>query len=197
MFTVALTGGIASGKSTVERLFAALGVEILDADLIAREVVAPGSEGLARIVETFGTSALAADGTLDRKAMRERVFADAHARRTLESVIHPRVRATLKSRAQAAGGPYVMLVIPLLVESGDYAWVDRVLVVDVPRETQIERLIARDGISREQAEAMLDAQASREQRLAAADDVIDNRADPESLKAVVELLHRRYLQLAG
>lgn len=197
MYTVALTGGIASGKSTVERLFAALGVEILDADLIAREVVAPGSEGLARIVDAFGASALAADGTLDRKAMRERVFADAQARRTLESIIHPRVRATLKSRAQAAGGPYVMLVIPLFVESGDYAWVDRVLVVDVPRETQIERLIARDGISREQAEAMLDAQASREQRLAAADDVIDNRADPDSLKAAVELLHRRYLQLAG
>lgn len=197
MYTVALTGGIASGKSTAERLFAALGVEILDADLIAREVVAPGSEGLARIVEAFGTSALTADGTLDRKAMRERVFADAPARRTLESIIHPRVRATLKSRAQAAGGPYVMLVIPLFVESGDYAWVDRVLVVDVPRETQIERLIARDGISREQAEAMLDAQATREQRLAAADDVIDNRADPDSLKAAVELLHRRYLQLAG
>lgn len=197
MYTVALTGGIASGKSTVERLFAALGVEILDADLIAREVVAPGSEGLARIVEAFGTSALTADGTLDRKAMRERVFADAPARRTLESIIHPRVRATLKSRAQAAGGPYVMLVIPLFVESGDYAWVDRVLVVDVPRETQIDRLIARDGISREQAEAMLDAQATREQRLAAADDVIDNRADPDSLKAAVELLHRRYLQLAG
>ncbi|TAH46578.1 MAG: dephospho-CoA kinase [Gammaproteobacteria bacterium] len=197
MYTVALTGGIASGKSTAERLFAALGVEILDADLIAREVVAPGSEGLARIVEAFGTSALTADGTLDRKAMRERVFADAPARRTLESIIHPRVRATLKSRAQAAGGPYVMLVIPLFVESGDYAWVDRVLVVDVPRETQIDRLIARDGISREQAEAMLDAQATREQRLAAADDVIDNRADPDSLKAAVELLHRRYLQLAG
>lgn len=197
MFTVALTGGVASGKSTVERLFASRGIEIIDADHVAREVVAAGTAGLADIVEVFGTDVLSADGSLDRRAMRERVFADERARRQLEAIIHPRVREVLRQRASEVHSAYGMLVIPLLVESGDYAWVNRVLVVDVPREVQRERLLKRDGISRELAEAMLDAQASREQRLAVADDVIDNSADLESLDAAVERLHRRYLQLAG
>lgn len=197
MFTVALTGGVASGKSTVERLFASRGIEIIDADHVAREVVAAGTAGLADIVEVFGTDVLSADGSLDRRAMRERVFADERARRQLEAIIHPRVREVLRQRASEVRSAYGMLVIPLLVESGDYAWVNRVLVVDVPREVQRERLLKRDGISRELAEAMLDAQASREQRLGVADDVIDNSADLESLDAAVERLHRRYLQLAG
>lgn len=197
MFTVALTGGVASGKSTVERLFASRGIEIVDADHVAREVVAAGTAGLADIVEVFGTDVLSADGSLDRRAMRERVFADERARRQLEAIIHPRVREVLRQRASEVHSAYGMLVIPLLVESGDYAWVNRVLVVDVPREVQRERLLKRDGISRELAEAMLDAQASREQRLAVADDVIDNSADLESLDDAVERLHRRYLQLAG
>ena len=197
MFTVALTGGVASGKSTVERLFASRGIEIVDADHVAREVVAAGTAGLADIVEIFGTDVLSADGSLDRRAMRERVFADERARRQLEAIIHPRVREVLRQRASEVRSAYGMLVIPLLVESGDYAWVNRVLVVDVPREVQRERLLKRDGISRELAEAMLDAQASREQRLGVADDVIDNSADLESLDAAVERLHRRYLQLAG
>lgn len=197
MFTVALTGGVASGKSTVERLFASRGIEIIDADHVAREVVAAGTAGLADIVEIFGTDVLSADGSLDRRAMRERVFADERARRQLEAIIHPRVREVLRQRASEVHSAYGMLVIPLLVESGDYAWVNRVLVVDVPREVQRERLLKRDGISRELAEAMLNAQASREQRLAVADDVIDNSADLESLDAAVERLHRRYLQLAG
>lgn len=197
MFTVALTGGVASGKSTVERLFASRGIEIVDADHVAREVVAAGTAGLADIVEIFGTDVLSADGSLDRRAMRERVFADERARRQLEAIIHPRVREVLRQRASEVHSAYGMLVIPLLVESGDYAWVNRVLVVDVPREVQRERLLKRDGISRELAEAMLNAQASREQRLAVADDVIDNSADLESLDAAVERLHRRYLQLAG
>lgn len=197
MFTVALTGGVASGKSTVERLFASRGIEIIDADHVAREVVAAGTAGLADIVEVFGTDVLSADGSLDRRAMRERVFADERARRQLEAIIHPRVREVLRQRASEVRSAYGMLVIPLLVESGDYAWVNRVLVVDVPREVQRERLLKRDGISRELAEAMLDAQASREQRLAVADDVIDNSADLESLDDAVERLHRRYLQLAG
>ncbi|HQV73651.1 MAG: dephospho-CoA kinase [Dokdonella sp.] len=197
MFTVALTGGVASGKSTVERLFASRGIEIIDADHVAREVVAAGTAGLADIVEVFGTDVLSADGSLDRRAMRERVFADERARRQLEAIIHPRVREVLRQRASEVHSAYGMLVIPLLVESGDYAWVNRVLVVDVPREVQRERLLKRDGISRELAEAMLDAQASREQRLAVADDVIDNSADLESLDDAVERLHRRYLQLAG
>ena len=197
MFTVALTGGVASGKSTVERLFASRGIEIIDADHVAREVVAAGTAGLADIVEVFGTDVLSADGSLDRRAMRERVFADERARRQLEAIIHPRVREVLRQRASEVHSAYGMLVIPLLVESGDYAWVNRVLVVDVPREVQRERLLKRDGISRELAEAMLNAQASREQRLGVADDVIDNSADLESLDDAVERLHRRYLQLAG
>jgi dephospho-CoA kinase len=153
MFTVALTGGVASGKSTVERLFASRGIEIVDADHVAREVVAAGTAGLADIVEIFGTDVLSADGSLDRRAMRERVFADERARRQLEAIIHPRVREVLRQRASEVHSAYGMLVIPLLVESGDYAWVNRVLVVDVPREVQRERLLKRDGISRELAEA--------------------------------------------
>lgn len=197
MFTVALTGAIASGKSEVERRFAARGVDIIDADLVAREVIAVGTPGLAQIVAAFGSAVLGADGALDRKAMRERVFADASARHRLESIIHPLVRTTLQERAAHVRSAYGMLVIPLFVESGEYHWVDRVLVVDVPRATQIRRLLARDGITEELAEAMLDAQASREQRLAVADDVIDNGTDLVALDAAVEVLHRRYLQLAG
>ena len=199
MFTVALTGGVASGKSTVERLFASRGIEIVDADHVAREVVAAGTAGLADIVEIFGTDVLSADGSLDRRAMRERVFADERARRQLEAIIHPRVREVLRQRASEVHSAYGMLVIPLLVESGDYAWVNRVLVVDVPREVQRERLLKRDGtlVLVGVPEHPLDAQASREQRLAVADDVIDNSADLESLDDAVERLHRRYLQLAG
>ncbi|OJY89021.1 MAG: dephospho-CoA kinase [Lysobacterales bacterium 63-13] len=196
MFTVALTGGIASGKSEVERRFAARGVEIIDADLVAREVIAVGTPGLARIVAAFGSTVLGPDGALDRKAMRERVFADADARHRLESIIHPLVRTTLQERAARVRSAYGMLVIPLFVESGEYHWVDRVLVVDVPRETQIQRLCARDGITEELAEAMLAAQASREQRLAIADDVIDNTTSLEALDDNVEALHRHYLSLA-
>jgi dephospho-CoA kinase len=197
MFTVALTGGIASGKSAVERRFAKFGVDIIDADRVAREVVAAGTPGLTEIISTFGAGVVGNDGELDRKAMREHVFADASARHRLEAIIHPRVREGMLDLARNANGAYAMLVIPLLVESGDYAWVDRVLVVDVPREVQLSRLIARDGISTELANSMLDAQATREQRLARADDLIDNSADLDSLDAIVEALHRKYLGLAG
>ena len=196
MFTVALTGGIASGKSEVERRFAARGIEIIDADLVAREVIAIGTAGLKEITEAFGGEVLSADGSLDRKAMRERVFADGSARHRLESIIHPRVRATMQERAARVRSPYGVLVIPLFVESGEYTWVDRVLVVDVPREVQVRRLLARDGITAELAEAMLEAQATREQRLAIADDVIDNSASLDALDAVVETLHQHYLSLA-
>ncbi len=196
MFTVALTGGIASGKSEIERRFAALGIEIIDADIVARDVIAIGTPGLAEIVEVFGISAIGADGTLDRKAMRERVFNDSNARHRLESIIHPRVRKALEERAAKVRSSYGMLVIPLFVESGEYQWVDRVLVVDVPRETQIRRLLARDGITVALAEAMLDAQASRDQRLAIADDVIDNSASLATLDNAVETLHQHYLMLA-
>jgi dephospho-CoA kinase len=196
MFTVALTGGIASGKSAVERRFAQFGVDIIDADRVAREVVAAGTPGLGEIIEAFGTGVIGADGELDRKAMRERVFAGVGARHRLEAIIHPRVREAMHERARNARGAYVLLVIPLFVESGDYAWVDRVLVVDVPRELQLSRLIARDGISTELAVSMLDAQATRDQRLSIADDVIDNSVPLESLDLIVETLHRKYLELA-
>ncbi len=197
MFTVALTGGIASGKSEVERRFAAHGIEIIDADLVARDVIAVGTEGLKEIIEAFGVGVLDADGALNRKAMRERVFADAAARQRLESIIHPRVRQTLQECATKVRSAYGILVIPLFVESGEYHWVDRVLVVDVPREVQVQRLLARDGITLELAEAMLNSQASREQRLAIADDVIDNSAGLEHLDGAVESLHRHYLTHAN
>lgn len=196
MFTVALTGGIASGKSEVERRFASRGIEIIDADLVAREVIAVGTPGLLEIVEAFGIELLDTDGSLNRKAMRQRVFGDDGARHRLESIIHPRVRKIMRQRAANVGSPYGILVIPLFVESGEYDWVDRVLVVDVPRETQVQRLLARDGITDALARAMLDAQASREQRLAIADDVIDNSTSLDSLDGTVEALHQRYLTLA-
>ena len=196
MFIVALTGGIASGKSAVERRFAARGIDIVDADQVARDVIVAGTPGLVDIIEAFGASFIGADGELDRKAMRERVFADADARRRLEAIIHPRVRQSLRERVLLARSAYVMLAIPLLVESGDYAWVNRVLVIDVPRELQVTRLVARDGISRELAESMLAAQATREQRLAIADDVIDNSGPLDAIDALVEPLHQKYLGLA-
>lgn len=197
MFSVALTGGIASGKSAVEQRFAARGAGIIDADLVAREVIAVGTPGLAQVVASFGADVLSADGSLDRKAMRERVFSDPAARHRLENIIHPRVRSAMQHSLETMRAPYCMLVIPLFVESGQYGWVDRVLVVDVPRETQFTRLLARDGITRELAESMLDAQATREQRLAVADDVIDNSASLNALDAAVAALHERYLKLAG
>lgn len=194
-FIVALTGGIASGKSAIADRFATLGASVLDADLVARELVVPGSPALAEIVGYFGASALDARGALDRRAMRARVFADADARHRLEAILHPRIRAALRERALAAAGPYVLLVIPLLTESGRYDWVDRVLVVDVARETQCERLLARDGITVVLADAMLDAQASREQRLAVADDVIENNGTLADLDAKIAALHAHYVSL--
>ena len=194
-FTVALTGGIASGKSAVSDRFAALGARVIDADRVSRELVAPGGTALEEIVAAFGADALADDGTLDRRRMRERVFADADARHRLEAILHPRVRDELRRRA-ASATPYALLVIPLLVESGHYAWVDRVLVVDVPRELQHQRLLARDGITPELADAMLDAQASRAQRLELANDVIANDGSLAELDRKVALLHERYLALS-
>ncbi|NCT66728.1 MAG: dephospho-CoA kinase [Rhodanobacteraceae bacterium] len=194
--TIALTGGIASGKSAVAERFAVLGAEVIDADVVARELVAPGMPALTEIVAAFGPGVLDAHGALDRRAMREHVFGDEAARRRLEAILHPRVRAALRERAAASRAPYVLLVIPLLVESGHYDWVDRVLVVDAAREVQRARLLARDGVSPELAEAMLDAQASRAQRLALADDVIVNDGHLDALDAQVDALHRRYLELA-
>lgn len=196
-FVVALTGGIAAGKSAVTRLFEAHGIAIYDADVAARAVVAPGSEGLQAIVEAFGPEALDAQGQLDRAAMRRLVFADDLARRTLEGITHPRIRQWLHDRALADRGPYCLLAIPLLAENmAHYRWVDRVLVVDAPYAVRLERLVRRDGIDTELARRMLDRQASREQRLAIADDVIENDRDEGTLVAEVERLHGVYSELA-
>lgn len=197
-FTVALTGGIASGKSAVEKRFRMLGAHVYDADLAARVVVEPGSDGLASIVAAFGDDVLDAHGRLDRPAMRKRVFADPTARKTLEAIVHPRVRQWMIEHAQVDDGPYVVLAIPLLTENiGHYRWVDRIVVADVPETIQIQRLVARDGIDETLASRILASQASRDSRLALADDVIDNAGPEAALDAQVAALHQRYLALAA
>jgi dephospho-CoA kinase len=195
-YVIALTGGIASGKSAVTRCFESLGIAVYDADVAAREVVAPGSEGLQAIVSAFGPETLDAEGRLDRAAMRRRVFADDQARLTLESITHPRVRQWLREHALADRGAYCLLAIPLLAENIDhYRWVDRVLVVDAPDDVRLGRLMKRDNIDVGLAQRMLDRQASREQRLAIADDVIDNGGDEAALGPAVVRLHEKYLGL--
>ena len=196
-FTVVLTGGIASGKSECARRFAALGASVVDADVVARELVAPGMPALDEIAAAFGAHMLDSTGSLERAEMRAVVFGDATARKKLEAILHPRVRAELRIRAEAITGPYAVLVVPLYVESGGYDFVDRVCVVDLPREVQLARAIARDRMTPSLAEAMLDAQATREQRLAIADDVIDNSMPPDALDAQVTALDRRYRALSA
>ena len=196
VFRVGLTGGIASGKSTAAKFFGALGVPILDSDRIAREVVEPGQPPLERLVERFGRGILTPDGHLDRPALRDIVFRDPKARADLENLTHPAIGAALEARSASAGGPYQILVIPLLVEKNLGAHVDRVLVVDCDEELQIRRLLARDGSNRTQAQAILDAQVSRPARLKAANDVITNDADMSAVQAQVAALHSRYLELA-
>jgi len=199
-YIIGLTGGIAAGKSELSRRFEALGITVADADLAARDVVAPGSEGLARITAHFGAGILRADGQLDRAALRERIFASAQERQALEAITHPAIRQQLRTTCEQATGPYAMAAIPLLTEAGgrqQYPWLDRVLVVDVPVAVQHARLLQRDGITAELADRMIAAQASREQRLALADDVVVNDGQPEHLQAKVEQLDRLYRQLAA
>ncbi len=196
-FLVGLTGGIASGKSAAAAAFGALGVTVIDADRIAREVVAPGEPLLARLAAEFGGAILLKDGSLDRPALRERVFSDPAARERLNALTHPAIRARMFEQAAAAAGPYVILEVPLLVEGGLDRRVDRVLVVDCPEEVQLAHLQARDALSPAQAEAMLQAQARRADRLAAADDVIANTGSLGDLRHAVDLLHPRYLELAA
>lgn len=196
-FRVGLTGGIASGKSTVSRLFGALGVPIIDMDQVAREVVEPGQPPLERLVERFGAAILTPDGHLDRPKLREIVFSDPKARADLESLTHPAIGAAVQARADTAGGPYQVLVIPLLVEKHLGSQVDRVLVVDCDEELQLRRLQNRDGSSPEQARAILAAQATRETRLKAAHDVIENNGEMSALRSQVASLHARYLELAA
>jgi len=196
-YRVGLTGGIASGKSTAAKFFGALGVPILDSDQVARDVVEPGQPPLERLVERFGPKILTADGHLDRPALRDIVFSDPKARTDLEALTHPAIGAAMEARSAAAGGPYQILVIPLLVEKNLAAHVDRVLVVDCDEELQMRRLRDRDGSTPEQVQAILRAQAPRAARLKAADDVIRNDTDMSAVRDQVAALHARYLELAA
>jgi dephospho-CoA kinase len=193
---IGLTGGIASGKSTVAALFAQLGVPVIDTDRIARDIVEPGTPTLQAIVARFGPGVLAADGRLDRRTLRQRVFSDPQARRDLEALTHPAIQAETERRSAAAGGEYQLIAVPLLAEKGLKARYDRVLVVDCDPALQRQRLLVRDGGTLADAQAILDAQASRTERLAIANEVIRNEADLGDLARQVEALHERYRALA-
>jgi dephospho-CoA kinase len=195
-FLVGLTGGIASGKSAVAERLAALGVAVVDTDQLAREVVEPGTDGLRAVVERFGQVILDENGQLDRRRLRDQVFSDPEARADLNAILHPRIGELAMQRVAEARSPYAVLVVPLLVEGRMGDTVDRILVVDVPETTQIRRVMERDAISRDQARAILAAQASREERLARADDVVVNDGTLDALYEQVDALHRHYLDLA-
>ncbi|MDV3467785.1 dephospho-CoA kinase [Stenotrophomonas sp. C3(2023)] len=199
-YVVGLTGGIASGKSEVSRRFEALGIVVADADLAARAVVAVGSPALARIAQRFGAQVLQADGSLDRAQLRARVFADPAERRALEAITHPAIRELMQAQCRQAESAYAIAAIPLLAEVGGrqaYPWLDRIVVVDAPVAVQHARLMQRDGADARLAQQMIDAQASREQRLALAEDVVVNDGHPDALQAQVEALHRQYLAAAA
>jgi len=196
-FVVGLTGGIGSGKSAAADDFAALGATVVDTDAISRELTDKGGAAVAEVERLFGKDFVAA-GAMDRKRMRDHVFADPAAKRALEALLHPMIREESARRIAAASGPYVVHVVPLLIESPDYRKrVDRVLVVDAPEETQIERVRARSRLSPDEVRAIMRGQISRAERLAAADDVIDNRGSRDALRKQVGALHRKYLQFAG
>src|SRR5690606_23574028 len=199
-FIIGLTGGVASGKSELTRRFEALGVHVADADVVAREVVEPGQPALAAIAARFGREVLQADGALDRRRLRERIFADPSDRLALEAITHPAIRRALEAACRQAPGPYSIAAVPLLVEAGGrqgYPWLDRILVVDAPVAVQHARLMRRDGVDAELADRMIAAQATREARLALADDVVVNDRAPEHLDAIVAELDARYRQLAA
>ncbi|MFK4445302.1 dephospho-CoA kinase [Caballeronia udeis] len=200
MFSIGLTGGIGSGKTTVADMFAARGVPVIDTDLIAHQITAPGGVAMPLIESTFGPEYVAADGSLDRAKMRTRVFSDNTAKAQLESITHPLIRAESERQRNAAQGPYHIVVVPLLIEAGERASkVERILVVDCPVDTQIERVIRRNAFTRDQVLAIIAHQATREARLAAADDVVvnDSAATLETLQREVEALHARYVAMAS
>ena len=194
---IGLTGGVASGKSTVEQRFTELGVAVINADDAARAVVARGRPGLAAVVERFGAGILTPQGELDRRALRSLIFSDAARRKELEAILHPLIRADMEQRSSQATGPYVVLSIPLLVEGNTRGRWDRILVVDADESLQLARLMSRDAVSEAEARATLAAQASRAARLAAADDVLVNSGTVADLRQAVDRLHRRYLELAA
>jgi dephospho-CoA kinase len=194
---VGLTGGIASGKSLVGAMFVKLGASLIDTDVVARELVAPGQPGLAAVSAEFGPGVLLPSGELDRRALRSIVFADDAKRRQLEALLHPLIRSRTRAKLAELEAPYALVAVPLLVETSFGELVDRILVVDAPETAQLERLMRRDAIPRAEALEMLRAQADRATRLKAAHDVIDNSGTPEATRRQVELLHRRYLDLAA
>lgn len=196
VLVVGLTGGIGSGKTAVSNRFAQFGIPVIDTDLIARELVEPGQPALAEIAAEFGADCLNDQGCLDRARLRERVFADDAGRRKLEAILHPRIRAVARNRIAALSTPYCLLVIPLLAETGMTDLVDRVLVVDAPETEQIRRVMARDQINEAQARRILAAQARRDQRLALADDVLENSGELTKLELPIAELHQHYLRLA-
>ncbi len=201
-FTVGLTGGIGSGKSTVAAAFEAKGVPVIDADAIAHALTAPGGGAIEAIRTSFGERFIAADGRMDRAVMRNHVFSHPADRQRLEAILHPMIRTETARQAASAQFPYLILMIPLLVEASrtDDNWrarFDRILVVDCPEAVQLARVMTRSALSREAAQAIMDSQATRAERLAAADDRIDNGGAPEALAPQVEALHQRYLQMAG
>lgn len=196
-WVVGLTGGIGSGKTTVANLFAARGAALVDTDLIAHELTVAGGEAMPAIRSAFGDAVIAVDGALDRAAMRRRAFADPAERKRLEHILHPLIRTISRERCAAAQAPYAMLVVPLLIESGDYRMrVDRLLVVDCPEDVQLARVMTRNGLPEPEVRAIMAAQASRAERLAAADDVIVNDRVLGEIDAEVDALHQQYLKLA-
>lgn len=197
MLRIGLTGGIASGKSAAAEQFAELGAQVIDTDVIARQVVAPGTPGLQQLAAEFGTEILTPEGTLDRAALRARVFNDATARRQLEALLHPLIRAATLAEAATASGPYQVFVVPLLVETDFGKLVDRVLVIDCPEALQRQRLRQRDQTDPAATEQMLAAQTDRASRLAAADDIIVNDGSRAELASAVRKLHEKYLRLAA
>ena len=197
MLKIGLTGGIASGKSTASNYFIGQGVEVIDADIIARQVVEPGKPALHEIKQAFGAKVLAADGSLNRQILRALVFADDSLRVKLEKILHPRIREEMFRRINnASDTPYLIVAVPLLVEGNLHHQLDRILVIDVDQETQIQRLRKRDGMTREQCLKILSVQISRENRLAAADDIVDNSGDLQTLHGQLEQIHKKYLRLA-
>jgi dephospho-CoA kinase len=199
-YFIGLTGGIASGKSALEKAFVAHGIVVADADLLAREVVQPGAPALAAVVDRFGPDVLQVDGQLDRAALRVRVFGNDGERRALEAILHPAIRSRLEAICRAAASPYAIAMIPLLAEGGgraNYPWLHRILVVDTPAAVQKARLMQRDGIDAGLAEKMMAAQASRADRLALADDIVVNEGGIAHLQHAADALHRRYLALAA
>ena len=197
MFTVVMTGGIASGKTSASDIFASHGVPILDTDLSARAVVEPGQPALDEIEARFGSDVITASGELNRAALREIIFDHPEKRRELEAILHPKIRAHINQQKDQLDAPYCIIVVPLFLESGRGYETDRLLVIDVPIEVQRERLAQRDGTTPEQIEQILNSQATRDERLSAADDVIDNTANPDALAARVAELHQQYLSQAG